>query len=529
MLTITSMLTRTERLFGSHPGIIDPEGTFTWSQFMDRVRRAASVLQSLGVKRGDRFGILSRNSYRQSELMNAGYWMGAVPVPGNYRLAPSELAYIYDNAECSLVAVEDVFADMLGEDALKPWASDPLWIEAAGTKPPGKSYDALLEKAEPAAMHQPTSEDDDAVLLYTGGTTGRSKGVRLSHRNVVSNGLQTAFAMRPSKHDVYLHIAPMFHSADLFGTTYTLAGAAHAYLPQFSGKEALTAIQDLGVTQLMMTPTMIIMTLQEPDFASYDLSKLRVLFYGSSPMDAVWIKRTMEAYKGVELVQGYGLTETSPILTLLPHEEHLRAIETGNLDLLRGCGQPAPMVEMKIRDSKGNEVPPNTPGEITVRAPNVSKVGYLKRPDDTKNAFRDGWFYTGDVAHMDEEGYVYLLDRKKDMVITGGENVYTSEVEAALYKHEQIHECAVVGVPDDRYGEALLAAVVPADGATLTDEALIEHCREHIGGYKIPRRYVYLSELPKSAMNKILKHELRTAYGGKTAPRQKPTKQKNAS
>ena len=513
MLTITSMLTRTERLYGSRPGIIDPEGTFTWSQFMDRVRRAAGMLQSLGVKRGERFGILCRNSFRQCELMNAGYWMGAIPVPGNYRLAPSELAYIYDNAECKLVAVEDVFADLLAEDELKPWAGDPLWFHAPGSKAPGKSYDALLETADPAPLHQPKSEDDDAVLLYTGGTTGRSKGVRLSHKNVVSNGLQTSFTMRPNKYDVYLHVAPMFHSADLFGTTYTLAGAAHAYLPQFSGKEALSAIQDLGVTQLMLTPTMVIMTLQEPDFASYDLSKLRVLFYGSSPMDAVWIKRALEAYEGVELIQGYGLTETSPILTLLPHEDHVHAVETGNLDFLRGCGQPVPMVEMKIRDTDGNEVPPNTPGEITVRAPNVSK-GYLRRPKETKAAFRDGWFHTGDIARMDEDGYVFLLDRSKDMVITGGENVYTSEVEAALYKHPEIHECAVVGVPDETYGEALLAVVVAVPGKTLSDDVLIAHCRDLIGGYKIPRRYVYLDELPKSAMNKILKHELRATYGG---------------
>jgi len=530
MLTLTSMMIRAEQISGARPAIVDPEGTFTWTQFMDRVRRAAGMLQSLGVTRGDRFGIIARNSFRQAELMHAGYWMGAIPVPGNYRLAPAELAYIFDNAECELVVVEDFFAGLIADDELKPWAGDPLWLvtpdsEAPG-KSPGKSYDQLLESAEPAAMHQPKSEDEDAILLYTGGTTGRSKGVRLSHRNVIANGLQTAFAMRPNRHDVYLHVAPMFHSADLFGTTYTLAGGAHAFLPQFSGKAALTAIQDLGVTQLMLTPTMVIMKLQEPDFATYDLSKLRALFYGSSPMDAVWIERMIKAYEGVEVIQGYGLTETAPILTMMAHEDHIRAIETGELDQLRSCGQPVPMVEMEICDADGNAVPPGEPGEIVVRAPNGSTNGYLKRPKETSEAFRDGWFHTGDVARMDEAGFVYLLDRMKDMVITGGENVYTSEVEAALYKHEQVHECAVVGVPDDKYGEALLAAVVPVPGATLGEEDLIAHCRAHIGGYKIPRRYVFLGELPKSAMNKILKNELRATYGGEgsakaSAPRAK--------
>ncbi|MDH3234611.1 MAG: AMP-binding protein, partial [Alphaproteobacteria bacterium] len=191
-----------------------------------------------------------------------------------------------------------------------------------------------------------------------------------------------------------------------------------------------------------------------------------------------------------------------------------QAIESGELDRLRSCGQPVPMVEMEIRGTDDKPVALGEPGEIVVRAPNGSTKGYLKRPKDTAEAFRDGWFHTGDVARMDEAGFVYLLDRMKDMVITGGENVYTSEVEAALYKHEKIHECAVVGVPDDKYGEALLAAVVPVPGATLGEEDLIAHCRALIGGYKIPRRYVFLEELPKSAMNKILKNELRATYGG---------------
>jgi len=514
MLTLTSMMTRAEQISANSPAIVDPEGAFTWRQYMDRVRRAAGVLQSLGVGRGDRFGILSRNCFRQAELVHAGFWMGAIPVPGNFRLAPAELAYIYDDAECGLVAVEDHFEAMLGADDLKPWAADPLWIAGPGGKPPGKSYEDLLSRADPAPVAHPQSELDDAILLYTGGTTGRSKGVRLSHRNVVVNAMQTAFAMRPARDDVYLNVAPMFHSAYLFSFTYTLAGGAAAFLPQFTGKATLKTIEALGVTQLMLTPTMVIMTLQEPDFESYDLSRLRRIFYGSSPMDAVWIERMVKAYEGVEVVQGYGLTETAPILTMMHHVDHIHAIETGDLDLLRSCGRPIPGVELEIRDADDNPVPQGEPGEIVVRAPNASSHGYLKRPKETAEAFRDGWFHTGDVARLDEEGFVYLLDRMKDMVITGAENVYTSEVEAALYKHGKVHECAVVGVPDERYGEALLAAVVPVPGATLEPDELIAHCRPLIGGYKIPRRYVFLDELPKSAMNKILKNELRATYGG---------------
>jgi len=516
MLTLTSMLTRVERVFGHRLGVIDDEGTFTWAEFMDRVRRAASVLQSMGVKRGDRFGIISGPSFRQQELLHAGYWMGAIPVPVNFRLSPPEVAYIFDDAGCSLVAVEAMFAEFLAAEVLQPWADNVLLLatpaDPKDAHPDWPRYEDRLAGADPAPIHD-ADEDDDALLLYTGGTTGRSKGVRLSHRNIVVNGMQTGMDMRPRADDVYLHIAPMFHAADLFAMTFTLAGSAHAFLPAFSGEAVLEAFQRHKVTTTMMTPTMIIMALQEPSFEKYDLSSLRQLFYGSSPMAAEWIKKTLEAFKGVEVIQGYGLTETSPILTILPMENHAQALETGDLEVLRGCGRPVIAVDMKIRDEDGNEVAPNVPGEITVAAPNVSK-GYLNRPEETKAAFRDGWFYTGDLARMDEHGFVYLLDRKKDMVITGGENVYTSEVEAALYKHAKIHECAVVGVPDETYGEALLAAVVPAPGESLGEEELIAHCRALIGGYKIPRRYVFLDELPKSAMNKILKNELRATYGG---------------
>jgi acyl-CoA synthetase (AMP-forming)/AMP-acid ligase II len=254
------------------------------------------------------------------------------------------------------------------------------------------------------------------------------------------------------------------------------------------------------------------MALQEPEFESYDLSSFRQLIYGSSPMAAEWIRRMLARFRNVEIVQGYGLTETSPILTVLHMAEHERAVATGALEILKSAGRQIPGVDMKLVDTEDREVAADEPGEVVVRGPNVTE-GYLKRPDATQEAFRDGWFYTGDIGRMDSRGYLYVLDRKKDMIITGGENVYSSEVEAVLYQHPKVHECAVIGVPDETYGEALFAAVVPAPGATLTDKELIAHCRGKIGGYKIPRRYAFLDALPKSAMDKILKTELRRTYG----------------
>ena len=514
MLTMKSALDRTVRLYGSNTAIVDKEGRFTWAEFADRARRAAGILQSMGVSRGERYGILCRNTFRHSELIHAGYWMGAIPVPINYRLAPPEIEFILDDADCKVLFVEDVFSDLAGAGEFNRWR-DTLTFIGADAKTDRPHYDALLAAAAPADGYE-SAEDDDAILLYTGGTTGRSKGVRLSHRNVFSNGMQCAIAMRVRSDDVYLHVAPMFHSADLLGTAFTHLGAAHAYLPQFTGEAMLTAFQDYGITQVMLAPTMIIMTLQEPDIDTYDLSSLRLLFYGSSPMAVEWTQRTMERFPTAELQQGYGLTETSPILTTLDMEEHREAVNTGNSEILKSVGRPVTGIDLRIADDDDNQVPAGEAGEIIVRGPNVTK-GYLNRPEENARAFRDGWFHTGDVACMDEKGYVYLLDRKKDMIITGGENVYSSEVEAALYQHPNVHEAAVVGVPDEKYGEALFAVIVPAPGTTLTEDEIIGHCRERIGGYKIPRRMAFVDELPKSAMGKILKTELRKIYGADQA------------
>ncbi len=511
MLTLVSAMDRARRLYGARPAIIDYERTFTWSEFLDRVARAATVLHDHGIRPGDRFGILSRNTFRNAEIIHAGYWLGAVPVPVNIRLAPPEVRFILDDAECKLLVVEDAMTELAMSDELAPWRERIIFQSPDAADVEWPQYEALLAEASPAPPIE-ASEDDDAILLYTGGTTGRSKGVRLTHRNVIANGMQMAPAMRIKYDDVYLHVAPMFHSADLLGTAYTLMGAAHAYLPQFSGPNLLRALQDHGVTQVMLAPTMIIMTLQEPDFEAYDLSRFRLLFYGSSPMAVEWTRRAMDRFPG-EIQQGYGLTETSPVLTTLDMEEHAEAVATESYDILRSVGRPVIGVDLRIVDDDGDEVPVGEDGEVTIRAPNVTR-GYLNRPEENAAAFRDGWFHTGDVGRVDAGGYLYLLDRKKDMVITGGENVYTSEVEAALYQHAGVHEAAVVGVPDEKYGEALFAVIVPAPGATLSEDDIIAHCRERIGGYKVPRRMAFVAEMPKSAMGKILKNELRRIHGG---------------
>ena len=504
MLTMVSAMERARRLYAARTAVVDDEGVLTWDEFVDRARRAASVLDGLGVGPGERYAILSPNTFRNAELMHAGYWSGRVPVPVNIRLAGPEIRHILDDSDCRLLVVDEALSELAGADELAPWRGRSLLV--------APQYEALLARAAPANAHE-AEEDDTAILLYTGGTTGRSKGVPLSHRNVFANGQQCAIALGARTDDVFLHAAPMFHSADLLGTAYTLQGAAHMFLPVFSPESVLRAMERHGVTVAFLAPTMIIMILQDPSFDKFDLSKLRLVFYGSSPMAVEWIRRAMEALPGAEIQQGYGLTETSPILTTLDPDEHRNALESGRYDRLKAAGRPVTGVDMRIVDGNGEEVPLGEAGEVAVRGPNVT-AGYLNRPEETAAAFRGGWFHTGDIGRMDEEGFMYLLDRKKDMVITGGENVYSSEVEAVLYQHPGVNEAAVVGVPDEKYGEALFAVIVPAPGASLDAEEMIAHCRERIGGYKIPRRMAFVDAMPKSAMGKILKTELRRIYGG---------------
>ncbi len=511
MLTMRSALERALRIHGANTAIVDDEKDFTWAAHMERVMRLATVLGDLGIGPGDRFGIICRNTWRHCELLHAGYWNGSIPVPVNYRLAPPEIGFILEDSKITRLFVEDAFPDLLAAEALAPWRDSAVCIAGGGAEAPPPRTDEMIDAARPADGHA-SAEDDDAILLYTGGTTGRSKGVRLSHRNVVSNGMQCAVAMKMRADDVYLHVAPMFHSADLLGTGYTLVGGGHAYLPVFTPANLLAALRDHRATSVMLAPTMIILTLQDPDFSGHGLGAFRRLFYGSSPMAVEWIRRTMEAFPGVAVQQGYGLTETSPILTTLDEEEHAAAIASGEHSILRAAGRPVIGLDMRIlRD--GAPAAAGEAGEVSVRGPNVTR-GYLNRPDDNARTFADGWFLTGDVGRMDENGYLYLLDRSRDVIITGGENVYSSEVEAVLYQHEDVVECAVVGIPDETFGEALFAAVVARPGSALDADRLVAHCRGRIGGYKIPRRYRFVEELPKSAMGKILKTELRKIYGG---------------
>ncbi|HJM51845.1 MAG TPA: AMP-binding protein [Alphaproteobacteria bacterium] len=510
MLTLTSALQNTIRLHGGKRAIVDAETELTWRQYGDGIARAAGLLRQLGVSPGRRFAILGRNSWRQAELIYAGYWCAAVPVPINHRLAPREIAGILEDADCALLALDPAFAGLLQSSEFAGWGERVLSLQA-------ELYDQRKSLALPLAMVE-AEEDQDALMLYTGGTTGGGKGVRLSHRNIVANALQIMHVMSPHQSDVYLHATPMFHAAEVKSTIFTMFGAAHAYLPEFTPRKFLAAIEDYRVTVAGLVPTTILRLLDEPEREGFDSSSLRLISYGTSPIQPPLIRRTMAAFPGVGLQQCYGLTECSPYVAMLDEEAHRRGL-AGHEQLLSSAGRPLPGTDLRIQDDDGNEVASGQVGEVVVRGPQVSR-GYHKRPQEQVRSFRDDGFHTGDIGWLDEDGFLYLLDRRNDVVISGGENVYTREVKEILGRHPGVHEVSVIGVPDAEYGEALMAVVVPLPSWTPSEDELIEHCRPLIGGFKIPRRLAFVDALPKNAMGKVRKQDLRKTYAAEVRGQQ---------
>ncbi|HYL97452.1 MAG TPA: AMP-binding protein, partial [Blastocatellia bacterium] len=343
------------------------------------------------------------------------------------------------------------------------------------------------------------------VLIYTSGTTGRPKGVILSHENILTNVNNTNYWMPYKERGVYLHAAPIFHVAD-FPLMFAAPafGACQVTIPKFSPQSFCETVQREHVTHTVLVPTMINLLSQFADIGKYDLASLEELGYGGSPMAPELIRRTREVLPGVKLVQVYGLSETG-FLTGLRDAEHTE-------DRLTSCGRTCPGIDIRVVDESGKEVEAGQPGELVARGANVMR-GYWNNPEETSRAFRGGAFRTGDVGYQDGQGFVYILDRIKDMIVTGGENVYSGEVEAVIYQHPAISEAAVFGIPDPQWGELVMAIVVLKAGATMSADELIAHCRQSLANYKIPRRVEFLeTELPKSGSGKILKKTLREHF-----------------
>jgi long-chain acyl-CoA synthetase len=483
----------------------------TWAEIGERVARLGGALRGLGVGEGDRVAILSLNSDRYYEYYFAVPWAGAVFVPINTRLAPAEIVYWLDDSDSLVIFVDDTFLAPLAEIGDRLATIRTRIYVGEGPPPAGfVAYEQLIQASAPIEASS-RGGDDLAGIFYTGGTTGRSKGVMLSHRGLTLNPLQAQAVVRFSPDDVFLHAAPMFHLADgFFCMAAATIGARNVFLPAFHPLQVLETIQRERITQALLVPTMMNLVVQHTDVRHYDLSSLHQVLYGASPMPEAVIHRAMDLMPNVTFVQGYGQTEASPILTLLGPEYHTN--EGASAGKLASAGCAIPGVELAILDAEGLEVPRRMVGEICARGDNVM-LGYWKLPEVTAETLRGGWLHTGDCGYMDEEGFVFIVDRAKDMIISGGENVYSAEVENAICQHEAVAECAVIGIPHEKWGEQVHAVLRCKEGMALSEEELMTHCRRLIATYKCPRSVEFTTApLPQSGAGKILKRELRKRY-----------------
>jgi len=477
----------------------------TWAQTADRITRLASGLARLGVSKGDRVAIIALNSDRYFETLFAVPALGAIIVPLNTRLAPPEIAFMLRDSGTKLLLLDDAFATLPAQLAGLAMVPDLVYL-GDGPVPAGMcEFESLL--AEPPAGFGTAGGDDLAGIFYTGGTTGRSKGVMLTHRNLVANAAMVVLSFGCRYDSIYLHAAPMFHLADgASNVAITMVGGTHVFIPRFDPADVLAEIARNRVTNTLLVPTMVNALVNTPDLAKHDLSSLRVIAYGASPMPDAVLQKAKAALPGVRLLHAYGMTEAAPIVTVMD-----LAIEPVGHQL-QSCGRPALLVDVRIADENDNEVPRGTVGELQVRGPNIM-LGYWNQPEVTQAALRGGWYHSGDGGMMDADGFVYIVDRLKDMIISGGENIYSAEVESAISTLDGVAEVAVIGIPDETWGEAVHAVVVPSTGQTLTAEQVIAHSRSRIAHYKCPRSVeVRETSLPLSGAGKVLKTQLREPF-----------------
>jgi fatty-acyl-CoA synthase len=472
---------------------------FTYSEFGDRVRRQATLLRRSGVCVGDRVGYLGFNHPALLETMFAAQALGAIFVPLNFRLTAQELTFIINDAGIHSLVVDDPLRAVL-----EPARGDLCCAQyfASESEAPGwRHLSTERAAAEPLAMPVSVDEHDVAVIMYTSGTTGLPKGAMLTHGNILWNNINAMLAFGGARDDVILTAAPLFHIGGL--NVMTLGsfhvGSAVVLLRNFDPEKVLADIERYRVSQMFGAPAMFLFISQHPAFADTDLSSIKTLICGAAPVPESLI--TLYGQRGVDFCQGYGLTETAPFSAFLTPDKAISK--------LGSAGQPPLYSDTRIVDNNNQPVAAGERGEICLRGPNIMK-GYWNRPEATLDAIDgEGWFHSGDIGYVDEEGFLFICDRLKDMVISGGENVYPAEVESALYNHDSIVEVAVIGLPDDKWGEAVTAVVALHEGHQLTLEELREFAKPLLAKYKLPLRLHVVDSLPRNPAGKVLKFVLK--------------------
>ena len=513
-MNIGRLLTKAAVNFPTNLAVAQGSTELSYSQFNQRANSLAAGLQRLGVGKSSNVSLLMYNRPEMLESMFACFKLGAAAVPLNFRLHPSEIAFIVDNSQSKVLLFSSEFAPAVrGIREQIPRAGHLIGIGELDDPEGLVAYESLL--AERGSFEDvDVSPDDVAWIFYTSGTTGRPKGAMLTHRNLLAMTMNFYTDIAPGfgPTDVVLHAAPLSHGSGCYALP-NVGKAAANIIPEshsFDAMQVLKTIQDRRVTNMFVAPTMIRLLLDCPAFDQYDVSSLRAMNYGGAPMLVEDLIEAMDRL-GACLVQLYGQAESPMTISYLPHHCHVPTGSVEDQQRLASAGIARTDVELKIFDTQGRELPAGEMGEIVTRSDVVMK-GYWGNPEATAETLRNGWLHTGDLGYLDEQGYLFIMDRSKDMIISGGENIYPREIEEVIIRHPSVREVAVVGTPDDTWGEAVTAVVSLIPGQSVSQEDLIDFCQSHIASYKKPKAVDFVDELPKNNYGKVLKRELRDRY-----------------
>ena len=517
-LILTETLKKAVKLFPKKRAIVCGGRSWTYQEFDDRISRLSQHLKSSGVMKDDKIAVLHPNCHYFLESYYGIARIGGTSVPINYRLSAGEIVFILQDSESKILIADPMFEKQVDSIREKIEGVHQIIWTGGGRKAKESrdvDYETVIAKVAFSAVAEVrTTGENIAQIYYTSGTTGRPKGVMLSHKNVCTHALGAIAELHLTDHDVWIHVAPLFHLADAWATwAITWVGGTHVIVQEFDPKKVFQTIEREKVTITNLIPTMLNLMVNHPEAGRFDYTSLRALLSGGAPIAPEVVRKIVEIFQ-CNYIQTYGMTETSPYLALSILKDHLKKLSFENqLRFKSKTGREFIGVELKVVNEQGQEIKKDEieVGEIIVRGDTVTK-GYWKLPRETKKSIKKGWLYTGDMAVMDEEGYVTIVDRKKDMILTGGENVYSTEVENILYIHPAILECAVVGVPDEKWGEAVKGIVALKPGHQAAAEEIIQFCKDRIAHYKVPKSIDFVEALPRTGSGKIHKKELRDKY-----------------
>ena len=512
-MLLGNILRRNAKLYPDKTAIIYEEKKYNYSELELRVKKLANGLLLNGVKKGDRVGVLGHPSPQYIELYIAIPKIGAILTPLNCRLSARELKYIINDAEIKMLVMEEEFTDLISSirsDLISVKSFFCVEHKTSDTK----AYEDLITGSLPEVKDPEIEDDDIAVLMYTSGTTGNPKGAMLTHKNLLSLYMSRFVDLKFGPDDIYLSSVPFYHTAAEYALIILYIGGTLVIHSSFEPERFLHDIKSEKITFTLGVPAMINFLVQHMEKypKEYDFSTVKLFLYGASPMPVALLKKAMKAFN-CGFLHSYGLTEACPGVCLLKPEEHILQGPPEKVKRLASCGKEIFNVEARVVNQQNIDVRPEEVGEIIVKGDNVMK-GYWKLPDETEKALKNGWLYTGDMATVDDEGYIFIVDRKKDMIISGGENIYPREVEEVLYEHPDILEATVIGVPDEAWGETVKAFVVVKEGKNLSEREAIDFCKKNMASYKKPASVEFMKELPRNPLGKVLKKELRKKYWG---------------